>query len=395
MEWHFRNREIDGFSYTNEEIKFPMKELWSLTLSDSIRDTPIYAEDAIFVTTLKNVYKLNSITGEIIWMISPDAPLRQSPAYYKGRIYFKTDKTSLYCINSLDGKENWKIKTGSFGGTCQVDNGKLYDFFKKQLNPEKRILGLACYSLEDRSEIWSHICNDGSHSTTNCVIKDGILTYGDNAGNIYGLDSITGRQIWSVKITDSISPRIDIHGEIRIPHATELWIVDEIVIVMIETPGQTLGLDLKTGQILWLFTPAKKSGENYNHMAVDDKSWYCLNFRKIHVDHSSFRIGPLNIYHCDYLSFDIKTGRIKTNVDIIDYMKEFNRSYTKRGLIIGDYHFIGTYEPPHVAAVNKNTGELIWTHSIDRSNLRGDSQGIFADGKLIWVRITGDIYCFG
>jgi outer membrane protein assembly factor BamB len=115
---------------------------------------------------------------------------------------------------------------------------------------------------------------------------------------------------------------------------------------------------------------------------------YSQNRRILPLDSrflTNIRLSKLNNIH---------SGKVEMKADISAYKDQIGNVMAKNGLVVGHYHFIGIYEPPRIIAFDTNTGKLAWTYAIDRTKLRGDSRGIYADGKLIWVRNTGDVYCF-
>lgn len=378
-----------------------MRELWSATLPGRIADLPIYADNAIFVTTLNHeLHKLNPVTGETFWSVQAEAQIgTTSPAYHKGKIYFTSRRRGgicvLHCIDSDNGKEMWKLDPCGDAGSCYIDDKNIYLSVIKELDKpseikgldKKQIQGFACYSLEDRTEVWFHPCQGGV-SVRASAVENRILVYGDSAGNVYGLDTLTGREIWRMNTADWIPPRVDDLGRIAIPYVQETpIIVNDVVLVTADTPGQTFGLDLMSGKVLWLYRAeddirAKDSIWNYSAMGVDDENWYCLTM---------FRRDPIR-----YFSVDIKTGKVVLEKDISMYREQMGlmNGASRTGLVVGDYHFVGVQNPPLIAAFNKNTGELAWTHSINKLDKAGDNRGIYADGKLIWFKNSGEIYCF-
>ncbi len=382
MEWHLRNRMQNRLSFTTEDIRFPLTELWSLTLPDGIIDTPIYAEGSIFVITTKELYKLDPLTGKTIWNIKPGTSLQSSPAYYDGKVYFSSHNRNIfYCVDSKNGKEIWRMDPGGSAGSCCFDGNDIFLKCKKRQG-ENKVSGYASYTLDGLTEKWFHACDEWVDMRA-CAIAAGILVYGDTAGNVYGLEVSTGREVWKMKISDWIPIKESKFGEKEFPHVSEVPVViDEKVIISVETPGQTFCLDLKSGKVLWFYNAPGDERWRYYAMGLDENQLYFLN-----MDQHNPK---------QYISVDIKTGKVKMKVDISAYKEQLGlMSLSSRtGLVIGNFHFAGVYEPPRVVAFNKTTGEIAWTHSLDRSKLRGDSTGIHADGKLIWVRGTGDIYCF-
>ncbi len=383
MEWHFKNRIPSRFPYVKENIHMPLRERWSVTLPTGIVDPPIFARGAIFVVCTGGLYKLNPSDGKILWEMAPDTPTQSSPAYHEGRVYFSSHlrRSNLYCVDSDSGKETRRISTGAYGDSCCISDNWI--FLRCRRNFEgKKVHGYAGFTVDDLEEKWFHASEDAILMST-CAVSNGILVYGDAAGNMYGLETASGREIWRMRIGDWIRNENKGENSARddIPYASEApVIVGDVVIVSARTPGQTLGLDLKSGKVLWSYQADEDESWMYCGLGFGESRWYSLTMNKFKPRH--------------YFGINIRTGKVEMKADVSIYKDQIGDVMAKTGLVVGNYHFIGVYEPPRIIAFDTGTGELVWTHLIDKSKLRGDSRGIYADGKLIWVRNTGDVYCF-
>jgi len=380
MEWHLRNRLPNRFSYVDDEIEFPLKKIWEITLPGSIIDTPIYADSAIFVATTDELYKLNPATGDTLWTINTDASLQSSPAFYRNNIYLSSHTRNIfYCVDSINGNEVWRIDPGVGAGSCCFYDDNMYIRSKKG-DDKKKTSGIGCYSLSNIKEVWFHAC-EANITMRGCAIQDGILVYGDSAGNVYGLNASNGNEIWKINVTNWIPICETKLGKKRTPHVAEMpIIVGNIVIISVDTPGQTFGLDLESGEVLWFYQANEEEKWNYVGQGIGGKNWYSITIDKLNPKH--------------FYGVDINNGEVILQNNINSMKDKVGNISSKIGLVIGKHLFVGVYEPPKILAFDTNSGIIKWSHSVDRSNLRGDSRGIYADEKLIWVRNTGDVYCF-
>jgi outer membrane protein assembly factor BamB len=366
-----------------ENIHLPLKERWSITLPNGIPDSPIFAGGAIFVICPDRLYKINPSDGNILWEMTPDSPTHRSPAYHEGKVFFSSHLrgSNLYCVDSKSGKEIRRINTGTYGDSCCISENSLFLHCKRSFEGRK-VYGYASFTVDDLEEKWFHE-SEAAILMSTCAVSNGILVYGDSAGNLYGLEAAKGREIWKMKIGDWIRNENKGADSVSddILYASEApVVVGDVVIVSARTPGQTLGLDLKSGKVMWSYQADEDESWMYRGLGFGETRWYSLTMNKLNPRH--------------YFAIDIGTGKVEMKADVRSYKAKIGDVMAKNGLVVGNYHFIGVYEPPRIIAFDTGTGELVWTYPIDKSKLRGDSRGIYADGKLIWVRNTGDVYCF-
>ncbi len=63
-------------------------------------------------------------TGDELWTVYAEAPVRLPPAAWKGRVYFCSDDGFLYCVNVQSGKLLWKFR-GAPGAQHALGNRRL------------------------------------------------------------------------------------------------------------------------------------------------------------------------------------------------------------------------------------------------------------------------------
>jgi outer membrane protein assembly factor BamB len=73
---------------------------------------PVIGGKLIFVPSMNNdtVTAYSTETGELVWRIFADGPVRMAPIYYKGTVLFASDDGYLYSVEAKTGKLRWKFK---------------------------------------------------------------------------------------------------------------------------------------------------------------------------------------------------------------------------------------------------------------------------------------------
>lgn len=381
MEWHFKNRIPSRLAFVKGDIAFPLNLRWNVTLPGGIVESPIFAKGAIFISSTSGLYKLDADNGKVLWKIELEQSHKPALAYYKEKIYYATKTNgNLYRIDPDNGNYEWLLKSNSIHDNLCFYEDSAFLKYQKTING-KKVDGIAKFNL-DMQEEWFHP-SESALSISDCAIKDEYLVYGDGAGNVYGVDINTGRELWNIKISNLIPPFpqtiIKKGGWISVGNPV---IAGKTIVVSVDRPIHTVGLDLVSGKILWLYNKYEnpRSVTSWGR-GLDDKYWY------YYTQNQSKQL--------EYIQVGINTGKEERIVNISEYKKELGISYMRMGLIVGHYHFIGTYNPPQIVAVNTFSGVPEWIFPIRKYPLAlGNNSGIYAENKLIWGTVGGDLYCF-
>lgn len=87
----------------------PVPDPWDLYLSSAVvNNGKVY-----FGSSDKNLYALNSATGELVWSFTADEAIHSSPVIKNGKIFFGTWGTKLYALNAETGAELWHYQGGT------------------------------------------------------------------------------------------------------------------------------------------------------------------------------------------------------------------------------------------------------------------------------------------
>ncbi|MBN2377132.1 MAG: PQQ-binding-like beta-propeller repeat protein [Sedimentisphaerales bacterium] len=77
-------------------------------LHATIADGMVYFGDSV-----ENlVYAVKLTTGEMLWSVYAEGPVRYAPTIADGRVYFGSDDGYVYCLNAQDGSLVWKYRSG-------------------------------------------------------------------------------------------------------------------------------------------------------------------------------------------------------------------------------------------------------------------------------------------
>ncbi|HTY38394.1 MAG TPA: PQQ-binding-like beta-propeller repeat protein, partial [Bacteroidota bacterium] len=79
-----------------------------------VRSTPAYSEGKIFFGSGDgNLYAIDSHNGRQVWNFRTDGAVHSSPAVKDGSVFFTSRDGNLYALDANTGKERWKFQMGS------------------------------------------------------------------------------------------------------------------------------------------------------------------------------------------------------------------------------------------------------------------------------------------
>ena len=175
---------------------------WKFGTGGTVRSSPAVTAELVYVGSSDGrLYALDRDSGEERWRFDAGSPVNSSPAVAGELVFFSSRDNSVYALDRRNGALKWRVATGE---TVPFEWGaEGWDFF-----------------------------------TSSPVVVDGAVLVGSGDGNIYSLDSATGRERW----------RFATEGRVRSSPA-----VAGGVAYVGSADGSLYALELETGELKWRF----------------------------------------------------------------------------------------------------------------------------------------------
>ncbi|MEZ6068720.1 MAG: PQQ-binding-like beta-propeller repeat protein [Pirellulales bacterium] len=437
---------------TTESIATPLVPLWTFVPTappDPAWTTPakeaarVRFDDAFHVVVAdgrvffgssgdNKVYALDALTGQVIWDVFTDGPVRVAPTVADGRVYFGSDDGHAYCVNAADGSLIWKVRAGDFDD---------------RVIGHQRVISL----WPVRSGV---IVDDGvAYFAAGVFPNEGIY--------IRAVDAVTGEPIWRNDTTGEFGPEQQFDG--ISPQGPMLASRDTLYVAS----GRSMpaGFDRADGKFKFYLNPGGKVGGAYALLTADDQLVAGVNEQRVYDAKSgetaagryawspahrlivsgdiSYSLGDHEVAALDrsrYDEFDKKRSGAKAELEktrqgirslyveryylddkVADYQKKYD-DFTKKidaaeqqlkdiqarlhDIEAGSYRWKRPNENRHsmvlagdvvftggddkVDALSASSGEWLWTGDVD-----GRAAGLaVADGKLYVSTDSGRIHCF-
>ncbi|MFJ4429185.1 outer membrane protein assembly factor BamB family protein [Streptomyces bobili] len=179
------------------------RELWSFSPGGRITTPVVDGPNTYFTNSLGFLYSVEISSGQLVWR----TPVKADPgpvAVAGGRIFLVTADSSLIAASASTGATIWRVHAGgSRGAKSWCRSPIATESTVTCLSDERTVSSFDSNTGEDR---WLFRMSEPS---------DGMLSVGPyytyamgKEGRLYAINSSTGRQLWSVKVTDcgSVSP---------------------------------------------------------------------------------------------------------------------------------------------------------------------------------------------
>ena len=233
------------------------------------------------------LYAVNLSTHDLKWKYQTGGAVRSQPAVDLTLVYAASDDSDLYAISKSDGTLAWK---------SQIER-----------SPIQR-------SSSDMTSAWDWY-------TSSPVLQDTTLYIGSTDGNLYALDTQTGKTLWKFDTTASIR--------------TTPLVANGLVYIG-NTLGDYFAIDAKVGTEVWNYST--KEGNSSNGMALVDNIVYFVSSTNFHA-------------------LEAKTGAVKWTRSM-GPGSNF-KPVSENGILYADgYDESGCYRP--VGAYDAGTGKLVW-----------------------------------
>ncbi len=257
----------------------------------------------VFIASVdRRVYKIDPETGNKVWDFKADGIFGTSgPEVSNGRVFIGDRAHNFYCIDDKNGKEIWRFRTGDtidasplvvndmvvftskdfFVYALDTETGKmLWAFrtggwagFTPVTDGESIFVGssdcyLYCLSFNG-NEKWRFKTNGNIFTKDDVPILDGIIYFGSDDGNIYGVDVKTGKEVW----------RFRTGGIVNRPPA-----IKDGRLYVLSHDGYFYCIDIETCRAVWRFNTSSCKGgtkavllEDRITFASEDFNMYCLD----------------------------------------------------------------------------------------------------------------------
>ncbi len=197
----------------------------------------------VFATTgFGSVIALNASNGAIEWTRKIGVPLRSSPTAVKGKLFFVSTESKLYCLSTVDGVELW-----TFRGLPET--ATLLSNVSPAVSNNTVVVPypsgeLVAYNISAGRPVWvdslSRTTGGGSglaslSDPARPVIDRGIVFAVSHAGRMIATAQQTGERIWTKRVQGTQMP----------------WPAGDVVYV-VDINGVLMALTRRDGKVRWL-----------------------------------------------------------------------------------------------------------------------------------------------
>ena len=186
------------------------QSLWQVNISPAGREGAIiggglaFGAGKIFVTSPHaEVLALEAKTGEILWRIPTQSPVRAAPTYSEGRLYVLTISNQLEVLDAVTGNRLW-------------DHAGITEF--------AGLLGTACPA-----------------------VSKGVVVVTYSSGEIYALKAENGHQLWTETLSSTRRP----DSLSSLSHIRALPVIDQNTVLIIGHNQKMAAYNLRRGERLW------------------------------------------------------------------------------------------------------------------------------------------------
>jgi eukaryotic-like serine/threonine-protein kinase len=238
------------------------KVKWKFSTHGYFISSPVIAAGTAYVgSTDGNLYAVDLISGAQKWKFKTEARITSSPAVAQGMVYFGSYDGKFYAVDAAAGMLKWKFQTaGEHRFTAKHIHGSLpeaeampdpFDFYLSSptLSGGAVYFGSGdgnVYSLDSESGKlnWKFQSGDVVHASP--AISHGTLYIGSWDSYFYALDAATGKEKWRFKTGEDA----DMHNQVGIQSSAA--VADGIVYFGCRD-SNFYALDAATGEKKWAF----------------------------------------------------------------------------------------------------------------------------------------------
>jgi outer membrane protein assembly factor BamB len=233
-----------------------LKQAWKVNVGDGssrfgeVLGGPVVVGDTAYVMDARRQVTAVAIaTGKRLWEADVGPADDDGQAwgggigYDAGRIYVTTGWGQVLALNAKDGKEIWRVSTGTpLRGAPTIADGRIFT-----INVDNSLIAL---STADGHRLWSF---DGIPESAELAgsaspaVEGGVVVAPFTSGEIVALRVENGRQVWTDSLAatrrfDAISTLADIRGR---------PVISKGRVFAVSHSGRMASIDLRTGDRAW------------------------------------------------------------------------------------------------------------------------------------------------
>ena len=181
---------VDGHLYAVDVATGALK--WKFFAEDWIDQPPAMAMGTVFFGNIvgdgrgdRHLFALDTATGSEKWRFkSLYYGVNSSPAMVDGAVCFGAGK-HVYTADPQTGDVKWSFEASDSVGTPAVADGTVFFAHANRLT---------AVDLGAEAEKWTF--RAGANITTCPAVSDGLVVFGSDDANFYGVDALTGAEKW-------------------------------------------------------------------------------------------------------------------------------------------------------------------------------------------------------
>ena len=156
-------------------------------LAGELKSSPIVVDDSIYIgSTNGKLYSVGT-DKQTNWDFTTGDEVISSPSFVNDTVIFGSSDGNIYCLNESDGNLNWKVDLNN-----KVISSPTVDEYDNSVYIGSDEGNLTCLDIRDGTIKWSHSVGDKVQTTS--ALKDNLVVFGSNNGNLYVLNKYTGNE---------------------------------------------------------------------------------------------------------------------------------------------------------------------------------------------------------
>lgn len=239
--------------YKGVDFNLLKEKKWQVKLGSSIRSSPIFSNDHIYVGCSDSVlYCINASNGAIVWRFKAKSAVHSTPSLQDGKIFFTDKKNNLYALSQANGKEIWQKNLGA-----DLPYPWGFDYYQSSptVHHNQVFVGSgngSAYALNavTGAIIWSY--QTPSLIRSSPTFYNNTVYFGDLSGKVHAVNAKTGQPKWIfATVGDTINNELE--GNDFKAVIASVAIKDTIAIIG-GRDGNLYALHTITGKELWRYS---------------------------------------------------------------------------------------------------------------------------------------------